>query len=511
MDYLKGKPSPDASTGGGNSGVGGTQLSKSLWTCAVESSIEYCRIVWDLFPGKKHVRFIVSDTAAHIVNTWSGSTQNMSHVSNAMMMVSVPSRSIPQSSDYSVIHGLRAAIEALAEPTDEQMHAAQIGCKKIPNEGRVICITSARDNTSMKSKYVRDKAPTVFNICMSLPGLEDIFNTVLLQQNALVAPPGKKGLIIDHCHLVILNIVPLGVESLVTNRGLLDISPLLDVEIHTVNAPEISDKLLHLIMGHYDLASTTVTNIPMKEEQNANSSANYDVEILHARAAHTKVSGPDFTLPTSIKQGTSYETVTLKWCTPRGCGSADLQPCIGQYNVTPVDVTSRPSSCLINFLLNGRSVLLEVPRKTGSKTTSHMLSARGGEIFVHSLSIARSSMDEAPSISDGPGGRVAEYRIPELGQFLKMSRMVPLKSKPKGKCTPGEHLWRRLPRYFPRTTNVTILFNLQRQLNWLPHFLHLLVKEDMDKQEEVRCQQQIHELYKSASRGDILPLPNAAR
>lgn len=167
MDYLKGKPSPDASTGGGNAGVGGTQLSKSLWTCAVESSIEYCRIVWDLFPGKKHVRFIVSDTAAHIVNTWSGSTQNMSHVSNAMMMVSVPSRSIPQSSDYSVIHGLRAAIEALAEPTDEQMHAAQIGCKKITNEGRVICITSARDNTSMKSKYDRDEAQTcIQHLCV---------------------------------------------------------------------------------------------------------------------------------------------------------------------------------------------------------------------------------------------------------------------------------------------------------------------------------------------------------
>jgi len=153
MDYLKGKPSPEMAAGG-SSGVGVTQLSKSLWTCAVESSIEYCRIVWDLFPGKKHVRFIVSDTAAHIVNTWSSSTQNMSHVSNAMMMVSVPSRSIPQSSDYSVIHGLRAAIEALAEPTDEQVHAAQVGCNKIPNKGRVICITSARDNTSMKSKSV---------------------------------------------------------------------------------------------------------------------------------------------------------------------------------------------------------------------------------------------------------------------------------------------------------------------------------------------------------------------
>ncbi|EDV43675.1 uncharacterized protein Dana_GF16409 [Drosophila ananassae] len=493
MDFLKGKPSVDTGTGagvGGASGLG-TQFSKSLWTCACESSIEYCRVVWDLFPGKKHVRFIVSDTAAHIVNTWSTSTQNMSHVMNAMVMVGVPSRSMPQSSDYSVIHGLRAAIEALAEPTDEQLATIASGEPvHIPNEGRVICITSARDNTSMKS-------------------LEDIFNTVLIQQNALAGPPAKKGLAIDHCHLVILNIVPLGVESLVTNRGLLNISPLLDVEIHTVSAPDISHKLTHLILDHYNLASTTVTNIPMKEEQNANSSANYDVEILHSRSAHSIACGPDFSLPTSIKPGATYETVTLKWCTPRGCGSADLQPCLGQFLVTPVDVTSRPSSCLINFLLNGRSVLLEMPRKAGSKATSHMLSARGGEIFIHSLCITRSCMDEAPAIGDGPGGRVTDYRTTELGQLMKMSRMVPLKAKDP--TAPG--LPRRMPRYFPLTNGSSILFHLQRHISWMPHFLHLLVKEDMDKQEEVRCQQHIHELYKSASRGDMLPFThtNGAR
>lgn len=32
-------------------------ISKSLWTCSVESSVEYCRIVWDLFPTGKLVRF----------------------------------------------------------------------------------------------------------------------------------------------------------------------------------------------------------------------------------------------------------------------------------------------------------------------------------------------------------------------------------------------------------------------------------------------------------------------
>ena len=44
-----------------------------------------------------------------------------------------------------------------------------------------------------------------------------------------------------------------------------------------------------LVLQHYDLASTTVTGIPMKEEQNASSSANYDVEIFHPVAAHADI------------------------------------------------------------------------------------------------------------------------------------------------------------------------------------------------------------------------------
>lgn len=31
-------------------------ISKSLWTCAVEASVEYCRIMYDIFPFKKLVR-----------------------------------------------------------------------------------------------------------------------------------------------------------------------------------------------------------------------------------------------------------------------------------------------------------------------------------------------------------------------------------------------------------------------------------------------------------------------
>lgn len=61
--------------------------------------------------------------------------------------------------------------------------------------------------------------------------------------------------------------------------------------------------------------------------------------------------------------------------------------------------------------LAGRSVLLEQPRKSGSKVISHMLSSHGGEIFLHVLNSNRSILEDPPSISEGCGGRVTDYRI----------------------------------------------------------------------------------------------------
>lgn len=68
------------------------------------------------------------------------------------------------------------------------------------------------------------------------------------------------------------------------------------------------------------------------------------------------------------------------------------------------------SSISISFLL-GRSVMLEQPRKTGNKIISHMLSSHGGEIYIHVLSTWRSMLEDPPSISEGAGGRLTDYRI----------------------------------------------------------------------------------------------------
>ncbi|GLV34715.1 asunder [Carabus blaptoides fortunei] len=472
-------------------------ISKSLWTCSVESSIEYCRIVWDLFPQGKLVRFVVSDTAAHILNTWSSQQQNLTHIMNAMSMVGVPPRNIQQGVEFSVIHGLRAAIEALSESSELQHERRTSstfneGQSKLLNRCRVICITSTRDNNSMKR-------------------LEDIFLNVLQQQNKIAASSDHL-LTINHCHLVIINIFPNNVESQVSNHPLKTLSPILTTEVHSIKAPIISNKLSHLILAHYDLASTTVTGIPMKEEQNASSSANYDVEIYHASHAHTAIlkgNADDSALIKNIREGSEYETVTLKWCTPRG-SSADNHLCSSMHRITPVDVNSRPSSCLINFLLNGRSVMLEMPRKLGGKMTSHMLAAHGGEIFIHTLFTARSVLEDPPSISEGCGGRVTDYRITDFGSLIQNNKLVPLKRK-SDDTMPIQKMKLRLDRqtkYWPMTINSTLLFNLKNYIDPLPS---IITKDQITTDETVQCKQIIYSLINLENKHEPLHLPNVNR
>ncbi|XP_044731997.1 protein asunder isoform X2 [Chrysoperla carnea] len=471
-----------------------TPICKSLWTCSVESAIEYCRIVWDLFPQGKLVRFIVSDTIAHILNTWNPQTQNLTHIMNAMSMIGIPPRSVPANVELSVLHGLRAAVEALSELTDiQKTHLNNPDNKqpKLLNNTRVICVTSARDDESMKS-------------------LEEIFHNVLITQNKLLAG-NENALIINHCHLVIINISPNNMDSPVSNHPPKELSSILTTEVHSIKAPTISMKLSHLILQHYDLASTTVTGIPMKEEQNASSSANYDVEIYHASAAHTAIlkgNTADTAMIKNLREGFEYETVTLKWCTPRGCSAQEMQNCTAMHRITPVDVNSRPSSCLINFLLNGRSVMLEMPRKSGGKIISHLLAAHGGEIFIHTLYTARSVLEDPPSISEGPGGRVTDYRITDFGTFIQNNKLVPMKCKTEDSGTPVEKMLARLDRqtkYWPITISSTLVFNLKNYIDPLPQ---LMTKDTLNDEEVVQCKQVIYNLIGLESKHEPLHLIN---
>ena len=96
-------------------------------------------------------------------------------------------------------------------------------------------------------------------------------------------------------------------------------------------------KMIQLVQNFYELSVTSVTNIPMKvilktiftisytfywinpnlkEELNANSSANYDVDILHVKSLHDqlKICG---LLKNCTVQKDGVNAVCLKWSNPK--------------------------------------------------------------------------------------------------------------------------------------------------------------------------------------------------
>jgi len=284
---------------------------------------------------------------------------------------------------------------------------------------------------------------------------------------------------------------------------------MLSCELITVRAGRwLASRFCSLVLQHYELASTTVTGIPMKEEQNASSSANYDVEIFHSVAAHADILKlKNESALFLMKEGYDYKTVTLKWCTPRATSnSVEMWPCSSAHRISPVDVTSRPSSCLTNFLLGGRSVMLELPRSgTGVRTTSHMLAAHGGEIFLHSLLIGRSVIEDPPSISEGSGGRVTDYRIPDFGELMKENKLVPYHESGSPTTTPMQRAMNRMERwtqYWPLTISSTIVYNMASNVEALTK---LIIRQELSDDQVIECQKVIYHLLSMESRNEQLP------
>ncbi|XP_019121198.1 integrator complex subunit 13 isoform X1 [Larimichthys crocea] len=474
-------------------------VSKSLWTCAVECSMEYCRILYDIYPLDKLVNYIVSDSEFHILNSWRQEEQSTHELMSALAAVGPPNpREDPEC--CSILHGLVAAVESLCKITElqhERRTTLMDTADRVANRGRIICLTNAKSDTHVRM-------------------LEDCIQETILEQNKLAAGSDRL-MAIQQCDLVLVHIYPQGEDTLVSDRPKKEISPLLTSEVHSVRAGRhLATKLNILVQQHFDLASTTITNIPMKptlnvcdqEEQHANTSANYDVELLHHRDAHLEFfkSGDLHMAGTSTRENGLKETITLKWCTPR-TNSIELHYCTGAYRISPTDVNSRPSSCLTNFLLNGRSVLLEQPRKSGSKVISHMLSSHGGEIFLHVLNSNRSTLEDPPSISEGCGGRVTDYRITDFGEFMRENRLTPVSESshdPLGKL-PAERAKAQLERhtrYWPMIISQTTIFNMQAVVP----LANLIVKETLTEEDVLTCQKTVYNLVDMERKNDPLPI-----
>jgi hypothetical protein len=459
-------------------------VDKSIWTSATESVLEYCRIVWDIFPTatedlSEHrlIRFVVCNEREtnKVLNTWNREQQSAANLANGFALAGRPESHLRSTNSSKgrtdpLRNGIRKALEILSETTEAQqkVQGSDDAAVRLVNRGRIVCLTHAEDPTRFTDDLLLTLQKELAEVNSAAATSVSLASISHVEVDVVCCFSDLRG------HPTIST-----AAAEMTARQL---SPTISYTSCSVLAGgELSKKLLWMALRHFDLASTTVTGIPMKEEQNASSSANYDVELFHKASAHWRLLTSDVFfsedpklkstaddmahwMPQTLKEGCDYKTITLKWCTPRG-SSADLHNCTALARVTPTDVNSRPSSCLTNFLLSGRSVMLEMPRRSGSKILSHMLTSHGGEIFIHTLNISRSVLEDPPSISEGPGGRVTDYRIPDFGVLMKSNRLAPYYGEVNQmEEQPLEKMRERVSRFSkfcPMTISATTIFNME--------------------------------------------------
>ncbi len=117
--------------------------------------------------------------------------------------------------------------------------------------------------------------------------------------------------------------------------------------------------------------------------------------------------------------------------------------------------------------------MLEIPKKaptTGgsvqsSRHISHLLAGHGGHIYLHSVAMGKSPLEEPPSISEGPGGRVTDYRITMFGDLMRECVLTPGKGDDGGVEAAKNHL-KNLTAFWPMTMSESFIFACQVRYRW---------------------------------------------
>lgn len=312
-------------------------ISKTIWTSAIESVLEYCRIVWDIFPAacedvneSRLIRLIIFNDkeTKTVFPSWDRKFQSSASLSNEMALAGRPELTSNKfgsaaKAKEKMRNGIRRALEVLCEETEAQAKLKKEDKSSLMmNRGRIVCFTQTEDISAFTEEF-----------------------SVLLQKElSEINSEAARNKLLSSIAQLDVNVVSVGASTAKGDEITKQLSPSISYNICRSMAGHLHVILLEMALTHFELASTTVTNIPMKEEQNASSSASYNVELFHKASAHLRLLADSHVkedtkavriedlatwMPQTQKEGFRYNTVELKWCTPRG-SSADLHNCIGK-------------------------------------------------------------------------------------------------------------------------------------------------------------------------------------
>ncbi|CAI4229475.1 unnamed protein product [Auanema sp. JU1783] len=388
---------------------------KTLWTWLIECTIEFHRITGDLFHDSSNLlRILIAKEKCKYLARWGEELFSSRDLFQYLYDIDHPKESDPSKS-Y-LISGFKNALQGISELTEHQKKLQQQAMEK---ELKKLIITQIDETNIHKDSAVsvmKNVGSIVLFTCFEsqkdLDKFVEMMPGMVSEENeSLQSSQNSKNQKIDHVFVAVVNIYPKNKKVELSTHSFKEIDPLVSLTVINSEADALVISAAHgACIEIYDLISTTVSGIPMKEEAQKGQSVNYDVELLHSKAAHEQLEKFGLVGQNGFLKdpGCSYyPTFKLAWATPSPRQAWNLLPrtkC--PYAITPCSVNSRPSVCLTSFLLNGRTVMLEVVRKgpaqdfkpnVGQKLISHTLVSHAGRLYIHSIDIEKIAAIDEPS------------------------------------------------------------------------------------------------------------------
>ncbi|CAF1205087.1 unnamed protein product [Adineta steineri] len=516
---------------------------KSLWTCVVECVLEYCRILFDIFEDDALITLIVTGIDQRDQSSWWNRYKNLSQCMEFFAGIQPPNERSTVNDDDLLKHSLNEAITALCTRSKKQHVPSE---SDYTNSGHIILFSTF--NTKRIETIEKDART-----------FHESHNHMALEVTDFVP--------LTKCDLTLVDIRSLDQSVPTTHPELHSVTSILHRTLYYAQAGQmLFTRMLQMLLKQHNLALTTVTGIPMKEDVASRSSLIYDVDIVHPAEVHDSLrERAPLKYWRQIKE--DVETIVLKW-SAFSYDPENYYDTYTAYRFSPLDVNSRESACLTNFLLSGKCVLLELgnlPNEctinineygdenslntsdidmslSSTATTaagaaaaaannrlfSHMIISHNQELMIHALAFGSNnpmskigpcyivndekdniSINDLEELMDEIDDDMLEkdLRVESFINIIRTTTLYPLDTMPSGKI-PIEDSLRLLERHTrrcPVLINETILFNMPAPINQLTS---LILREKLSDDDIGKCVLALKHIDKMEKNGDVLPVPN---
>uniref|UniRef100_A0A1I7TVN7 Protein asunder n=2 Tax=Caenorhabditis tropicalis TaxID=1561998 RepID=A0A1I7TVN7_9PELO len=378
------------------------QIDKTMWTWCLEGIFEMHRVLSDVYPrGSVQLRFALADHMGKMLDTeWKRKFLTRAELGALIESVSIPTES---NTDITPLGGLTMAIEALAVETPEQKDynydVRYNFSKRTEHNSEVVRVTNELKGISKQPKVENHGNLILYTRLKTeeeMAKLQKELASLVVSRNSIATSPSNKTFCpITSLRVFIVNYYAKGDACTVKTHPLEEYPnlPFLRIWVISRKASDMCNAIHSLLVAAFDLGSTTVTKIPMKEDNRG--STNYDVELFHSGKVHTTLREQKLVNVVSknrnSKEGVTYDTMRLTWTTAPKTKWSLFPYHKDAVTCTTAKAYSRPSACLTQFVRDGRCVMLD-SEKTAQfgmnlpdKLVSHILIANRGRIFIQEI------------------------------------------------------------------------------------------------------------------------------